>query len=71
MGNEAQKQVRELVRKLRQKGWTVEVGRGSTHWKAYSPEGERVTFSFSPSDRNAIKAIMRDLKRAGYDLDAE
>lgn len=70
MGREGKKQIKVLIGKLRRQGWTVEVTRGSTHWKAVSPGGDRVNFSFSPSDRNAPKAIMRDLKRVGFDPDA-
>lgn len=71
MANDSQKRIRELVGKLRRAGWTVEIAKGSTHWRAVSPDGKRVNFSWSPSDRNAFKAIKRDFKRVGFDPDAE
>ena len=51
----------KVARKL---GWTIESVRGHEHWTP--PDGgPRVIVSSSPSDGNAWKQALRDLRRAG------
>jgi predicted RNA binding protein YcfA (HicA-like mRNA interferase family) len=56
-----------LARIARRAGWTVKQQRGG-HVAWRSPSGARVTSSTSPSDRRALYALKRDLRRAGLPL---
>lgn len=51
----------KLARKL---GWTIENKHGHEYW---SPPGSalRITVSSSPSDRNAGRQALRELRKAG------
>lgn len=54
----------KLARKL---GWCIESRQGHEHWM--SPDGAtRIVVSSSPSDRNAARAALRDLKKAGLPI---
>ncbi len=50
----------KLARRL---GWTITNRNGHEYW--CPPSGGRVTVSSSPSDRNAGKQALRDLRKAG------
>jgi predicted RNA binding protein YcfA (HicA-like mRNA interferase family) len=54
---------REIVRALQRQGWAVEVRR-SGHMKATHPQAPRpLSFSRTPSDSQAINAVLRDARR--------
>jgi hypothetical protein len=63
------KDVAKILKKAEQQGWRVEdVGR---RFKCYSPDGRTlVTVSKTPSSQNAVRAIVNDLKKGGFDPDA-
>ena len=51
----------KLARKL---GWTITNNHGHEHW--LTPDGNtKITVSSSPSDRNAGRQALRDLRKAG------
>jgi hypothetical protein len=51
----------KLARKL---GWTIVNKRGHEYWS--TPDGAvKITVSSSPSDRNAGRAALRQLRKAG------
>lgn len=58
------KEIKRIVRKLLANGWTKEQGK---HNKLRSPEGKLVSYSMSPSDGNAHRAFLRDIRRAHSD----
>jgi len=62
----ANKEIRQLLKRLEKQGWRI-VRNGGKHFKAYSPNPahEMLTISNSPSDKNAIKQILRQLKKMG------
>lgn len=52
----------ETVRALREQGWKVDAS--GRHPRATHPQATRpLTFSRSPSDRNATKAALREAQR--------
>lgn len=59
--------MREIVRRLRNQGWTVESTNGG-HFKAIPPDKSRpiVHFSGTPSDWRGIKNTVAELVRSGY-----
>ena len=63
---QAKKDIKQLSRKAQKQGWTVSLTGGS-HLKWTSPRGEKVFSSYTPSDDFALKKIIRDLKKRGYD----
>lgn len=57
----------EQLRKAAEKqGWTVSLT-GGGHRKWTSPKGEVVFSAYTPSDYRAIKNIIRELVRRGYE----
>jgi hypothetical protein len=65
----ASKEIKQLVRKLEQQGWRVELG-GGGHYKAFPPDVTKpmVTFASTPSDHRALRNIISMLRRSGADL---
>lgn len=57
----ANKEIREIIRDLKRKGW--EVVQGRKHYKAKHRLGGIVSFSVTPSDRMAVKNILRDIEK--------
>lgn len=57
------KDLNRAAKLARQLGWLIENRRGHEYWSG--PSGVRVCVSSSPSDRNAGRAALRDLRRAG------
>ena len=54
----------KVARKL---GWTIENVRGHEHWSP--PDSSvRITVSSSPSDRNAGRQALRELRKAGLPI---
>ena len=58
---------RKLLKKARAKGWKVTRTRNN-HIKWKSPKGEVVIHSGSPSDHNADKNFVAQLRNAGLDV---
>lgn len=56
-----QKDIKKLIKQLRQGGWHVEQGR--THYKAKHPNGGMVVMAVSPSCGHAYKNICADVRR--------
>lgn len=57
------KEIKRIVRRIKQNGWDVKQGR--KHFKARAPKtGKIVVFSVTPSCGHAIKNIEKDLQRA-------
>lgn len=58
------KELNRAARLARKLGWTITNHRGHEHW---SPPGSklRVVVASSPSDGNAHKQALRDLRKAG------
>ncbi len=54
------KSTRKLFSKLFKEGWTCRYGK--KHGKLISPTGHRVVFSKTPSDRNAIHNLTKDIR---------
>ncbi len=64
----ASKDVKALVKKAEQQGWTVTRTRGD-HLKWLSPNGGTPYFSSkTPSDKRAIANMSQDLRRKGLVL---
>ncbi len=68
--------VKTLVQKLRQKGYSVELTLKGSHWEVRSRTGERIsTFSCTPSDKrwrdNAVADIRRWERSRGIPLTAK
>jgi len=62
------KDFQSLLRKLRKQGWRVGPTKGG-HLYAVPPEGgQKVYFSFSPSDRRAIANARAFLRRRGVNI---
>lgn len=53
--------IKKLVRQLCKEGWSLEITK--KHWKIRHPKGRLVSFSATPSDRNAINNFRRDINR--------
>lgn len=63
----ATKEVRKLVKALREQGWRVEETRKG-HFQAFAPSGVGiVTIPGTPSDHRAMRNVMADLRRFGYE----
>jgi hypothetical protein len=60
---------KRLRRAALAQGWRVEMG-GNGHWKFTPPDRRKriVIASNSPSDRQAERAVLRDLQRSGFHL---
>lgn len=60
------KDVKDLIKALREQGWRVEeTGR---HPVAYAPDGVTiVTLSSTPSDHRAFRNMVARLRRAGFE----
>lgn len=57
---------KRLYAALRRAGWRVEFG-GKGHLKLWDPSGRLVTTTpTSPSCRSSLNALLRDLRRAGF-----
>jgi hypothetical protein len=58
------KELNKAAKVARRLGWTIENHRGHEYW---SPPGSKVRISVasSPSDGNAYKQALRQLRRAG------
>jgi hypothetical protein len=54
------KDVNNLIKSLVKKGWTVKF---SKHLKLYSPDGQMISCSFSPSCPFAVRKIEADIRR--------
>lgn len=69
------KGIEKTIKALRKDGWTVDVARGK-HYKVTLKKGDFkspcIVFSSTPSDRNAVRNVIGDFKKAakvgGYDL---
>lgn len=61
------KDLNKAARLARQLGWTITNRDGHEYW---TPPGSkrRITVSSSPSNMNAAKAAMRDLRKAGLPI---
>lgn len=58
----------ELVRTLKQQGFSVEVSK-RTHYKVYSPSGEYVTtMACTPGKGRTLQNTVADLRRKGVNL---
>lgn len=58
------KDLNRAARLARKLGWTIQNKNGHEYWTP--PHGGRtITVSSSPSDRNAGRAALRDLRKAG------
>jgi predicted RNA binding protein YcfA (HicA-like mRNA interferase family) len=57
------KELNAAARAARRAGWSITNRHGHEYWR--SPDGKRVTVSSSPSDGNAYKNALRDLRKAG------
>jgi hypothetical protein len=66
------REMNEIVARCRRIGWKVEVGTNRTDWRyrVTAPTGVRVQIHGSPSDRNWMHTVMRDLNAQGFE-DAE
>lgn len=59
---------RRLFAALRRAHWRVEIG-GKGHVKIWNPRGVLITTTpSSPSCRDSLNALRRDLRRAGFQL---
>lgn len=64
------KDLKKLMRRIEEAGWRVE-DRGKS-WACYSPDGETIVFVHkTPSDHRVMRNTLADLKRGGYDPDAD
>lgn len=59
--------LQDVLRKLREQGWTVTLTKGS-HWRCAAPGGGLYFTGSTPSDYRGIKNMKSDLKRMGADL---
>ena len=57
----------KLMRVLKKKGCVV-TKLGSGHWRIITPNGTRLTTSFSPRTPGALRSTLRDLRKAGVDV---
>ncbi len=58
------KYLKELVRKARDQGWTVEKNK---HLKWYAPDGQTLIITgFTESDHRALANTLARLRRAGF-----
>ncbi len=61
------KAVRELTRRLKRNGWTVDGRRRGNHVRLYPPDGGRfIVCSLTPSNAAWKQSVEADIKRAGY-----
>jgi predicted RNA binding protein YcfA (HicA-like mRNA interferase family) len=60
------KELHQLLKKAEKQGWRVNRTKGD-HYKWVSPEGQIVFSAQTPSDSRAIKNIIRDLAKKGYE----
>ena len=51
---------RKILSNLTKKGWVIHYGR--KHGKLISPNGRRIIFSKTPSDRNAVRNLEKDIR---------
>jgi len=61
----SRKDFEQLRKAAEQQGWTVNLTKGG-HRKWTSPQGEIVFSAYTPSDHRAIKNIIRELAKRGY-----
>lgn len=61
------KDLDKLIGQAKEQGWEIQLKR-SGHYKWVSPAGKFVVSSSTPSDPRAIKNIVRDLKRYGFQI---
>lgn len=61
------KDIKKIMREAERQGWRIV--HGGKHIKAYPPDPSQsmVTVSSTASDRNAVKSILRDLRRRGFE----
>ncbi|MDQ3662934.1 MAG: hypothetical protein M3454_18180 [Actinomycetota bacterium] len=61
------KDIKKIMREAERQGWRIV--QGTKHIKAYPPDPSHgmVTISSTAGDRNAIKNILRDLRRRGFE----
>ena len=59
------KEINKLMRSARKQGWDI-VQIKSGHLKWVSPVGDIIYSAFTPSDRNAVKQIQRELRLKGF-----
>jgi len=57
---------KKIFKTIKRQGWIVEQGR--KHFKLTGPDGRSISASTSPSDGNALKQLMRDLRRHGVNI---
>lgn len=59
MSSSNQRQINDLIKEMRKRGWTVTSG--SKHWKAKHPKGDLITLPVSPSGcvRSSIALVKR------------
>ena len=65
MATSKAKDLAVLMEQAEQQGWQVTLTNGG-HWKWVSPKGNVFFSSSTPSDRNAVNQVRRDLKRRGF-----
>ena len=63
------KDLNKAAKVARRQGWTIERARRNSHEHWRSPEGALVVVSCSPSDGNAHRQALRDLRKAGLRYD--
>jgi hypothetical protein len=63
----AQKDIRQLVGKLRRQGWAAVIAR-SGHWRLTTPSGEQMTCAYSPKGDRALRNARQDARRLGADV---
>jgi hypothetical protein len=64
--SQGHRDMRALAREVaRTPGWTA-VRRRNGHWHFRGPDGQHITASGSPSDRNGPVCARRDLIRVGW-----
>ncbi len=64
-GRDLKKKLRKIIREAEKQGWKSGLTRGG-HIRLRSPSGGIVHASATPSDPRAIKNILSDMKREGY-----
>jgi hypothetical protein len=60
----AQKDIRQLVRKLVRQGWDAVIAK-SGHWRLTAPTGEQMTCASSPKGDAAYRNARSDARRLG------
>lgn len=59
------KDVKQLVRRVRKAGWEVRLRTGCGHYLFVSPSGERVSCPATPSDRRSLLNVEAKMRRTG------